>query len=210
MGFLRAGLGMTSARISRPGSGGWSNRLAMTSFSTKLPSGKTLAAVMGSATAAAALTGSLMTWEGKENVGYLDLAKIPTACFGDTNDVVVGKFYTDGECKARLERQAIVHVEGVLACVPTLRGKDAFLHAAGSMAYNIGVRNFCTSTAAARFKSGSWLWGCEAIGPYFIVTRKDGSKVAKSGFINVSKKPVQGLINRRTYEMHICLQGLAA
>ncbi|SCW56345.1 lysozyme [Sphingobium faniae] len=175
---------------------------------------KTLAALMGSAAVAGALTADIARWEGKKNVGYLDLAKIPTKCFGDTSDVIVGKFYSDAECAAGLDRQATVHVEGVLRCAPGLASQPQLLRASGSMAYNIGVAGWCGSTAASRFKVGDWVGGCLAIGPYFTVLRKDGSTVVTSGFINArvngKLQPVDGLIFRRTYEMTVCLRGLIA
>jgi lysozyme len=183
------------------------------------PNKKTLALLMGSAAAATALTTDIVRWEGMKNVGYLDLAKIPTKCGGDTNDVIVGKFYSDAECQVSLDRQAIVHVEGVLKCTPGLKAKPQVLRAAGLTTYNIGIGGYCSSTAAARFKASNWKGGCEALGPYFTVTRKDGSRVQTSGFINITVgydkktgkailKPIQGLINRRTYERDVCLKGL--
>lgn len=179
----------------------------MSNYRTKLT------ALLGSAAAVTALLSTVSLHEGKENVGYLDIAKIPTACYGDTQDVKVGKFYTDAECQVRLERQALAHVEGVVKCVPGLAGKGGILRATGSMAYNIGVGGFCNSTAGGRFKAGDMLGGCLAVGPYFVVQRKDGSSVVTSGFINARKdgklQPVQGLINRRTYEMDLCLRGIA-
>ncbi|WP_289145027.1 glycoside hydrolase family protein [uncultured Sphingobium sp.] len=181
--------------------------MAQASYRTRL------IALMGSAAAATALVTGISTHEGKENVGYLDIAKIPTACYGDTQDVVVGKFYNDAECQVRLERQALTHVEGVVKCVPGLKGRGGILRGVGSTAYNIGIGGFCGSTAAARFKAGDWIGGCLAIGPYFVVQRKDGSSVVTSGFINarISGKlqPVQGLINRRVWEMDQCIRGIA-
>lgn len=172
-----------------------------------------LVALMGSAAAATALLSGVSTHEGKKNVGYLDIAKIPTACYGDTQDVVVGKFYSDAECQSRLERQALIHVEGVVQCIPGLKGKGGILRAVGSMAYNVGVGAVCGSTAASRFKAGDLVGGCLAVGPYFVVGRTDGTSVVTSGFINarISGKlqPVQGLINRRTWEMDQCIRGIA-
>lgn len=182
--------------------------MAQSSYRTRL------IALMGSAAAATALLTGISTHEGKKNVGYVDLAKIPTACYGDTVDVKVGKFYSDAECQTRLERQALVHVEGVVQCLPVLKGKGGVLRAVGSMAYNVGVGAVCNSTAASRFKAGDMLGGCLAIGPYFVVQRKDGSSVVTSGFINArvnggALQPVQGLINRRAYEMDQCVRGIA-
>lgn len=180
--------------------------MAQTSYRTKL------IALMGSAAAATALLTGVADHEGKKNVGYYDIARIPTACFGDTENVQVGKFYSDAECQLRLERQALVHVEGVVQCVPGLKGRGGIIRAAGSTAYNIGVGGFCGSTAASRFKVGDWIGGCLALGPYFVVARKDGSSVVTSGFINARIKgklqAVQGLINRRVWEMDQCIRGI--
>jgi lysozyme len=178
----------------------------MSNYRTKL------IALLGSAAAATALLTGIGDQEGKKNVGYLDIAKIPTACYGDTNDVKVGKFYSDAECMVRLERQALTHVEGVVQCAPNLKGKGGILRAVGSTAYNVGVGGWCGSTAATRFKAGDLLGGCLATGPYFVVLRKDGSSVVTSGFINAringKLQPVQGLINRRTWEMDQCIRGI--
>ena len=109
------------------------------------PAKTTIAGVMGSAALAAALLGGLTQWEGKKNVGYLDIVGIPTACMGDTNNVVVGKFYSDAECRARLEQQAIVHVSEVKRCTPSIGGGQ--LVAAGGTLLVSG--DFSGATAVA-------------------------------------------------------------
>ncbi|WP_327752913.1 hypothetical protein VVT58_15585 [Sphingobium sp. SJ10-10] len=186
----------------------------MPSFMANSAPKKTLAVLLGSAVAATALTADIKLWEGSKNVGYLDIAKIPTKCSGDTTDVVVGKLYTDAECAASLDKQAIVHVDGVLQCAPGLAGRPQLIRASGLMAYNVGIAAWCDSTAGKRFKVGDWLGGCLATGPYFTVLRKDGATVVTSGFINSringKLQPVDGLIFRRTYEMTVCLRGLIA
>ena len=63
----------------------------------------------------------IATWEGKENVGYKDIVGVPTACYGDTQNVEVGKRYTDTECLERLDRQIANHAAPVLNCTPNLR-----------------------------------------------------------------------------------------
>ena len=152
----------------------------------------TIAGVMGSTALAAALLSGLTRWEGKKNVGYLDIVKIPTACMGDTNDVVVGKFYSDAECRARLERQAIVHVSEVKRCTPSIGGGQ--LVAAGLLAYNIGGAAYCKSTVDRMFDAGKIRAGCDA----FRMWNKAGGKV------------VRGLVNRREFERTLCLQGVPA
>jgi lysozyme len=159
----------------------------------RAPRPTTLAGLIG-AGCAAALCANLITLEGKKNVGYLDIVGIPTACVGDTKDVIVGKFYTDAECTARLERQAMSHAAEVIQCTPRLRGRDSQLVAAGLLAYNIGGPAYCRSTVDRQFDAGNWRAGCDA----FRMWNKAGGKV------------VRGLVNRREFEITICKKGLPA
>lgn len=153
---------------------------------------KTLAGVMGSASAAALLLATLTGYEGKRNVGYRDIVGIPTTCMGDTRDVVVGKFYSDAECQARLSAQAIVHVAEVKRCTPAITGNQ--LVAAGSLAYNIGGGAYCGSTIARRFNAGDLRGGCNA----FLAWNRAGGRV------------IAGLARRREGERALCLKGLAS
>ena len=154
------------------------------------PGGR-LAALLG-APAAAALMATIALWEGYEPTGYRDLVGVPTACWGYTADVEVGRTYDHAECEARLERQALAHVEPVLRCTPGLAGRPDQLIAAGSLAYNIGPRAYCRSTVARRFNAGDLKGGCDA----FLMWNKAGGRV------------VRGLANRRRHEREICLRGL--
>ena len=144
------------------------------------PAKTTIAGVMGSAALASALLGGLTQWEGKRNVGYLDIVDIPTACMGDTNNVVVGKFYSDTECRARLEQQAIVHVKEVKRCTPSIGGGQ--LVAAGLLAYNIGGAAYCKSTVDRMFDASNIRAGCDA----FRMWNKAGGKFVRGLFIDVS------------------------
>jgi len=180
---------MTVSKPSRPISAA-ANTNARAKLST--PAKTTIAGVMGSAALASALLGGLTQWEGKKNVGYLDIVGIPTACVGDTNNVVVGKFYSDAECRARLEQQAIVHVNEVKRCTPSIGGGQ--LVAAGLLAYNIGGAAYCQSTVDRMFDAGNIRAGCDA----FRMWNKAGGKV------------VRGLVNRREFERTLCLQGVPA
>ncbi len=157
------------------------------------PAGATLAGLIG-ASAASLLLAGLTTWEGKRNVGYLDIVGVPTACMGDTVNVVVGKVYSDAECQARLDKQALAHTAEVLRCTPGLRGRDNQLIAAGLLAYNIGGPAYCRSTVARQFNAGRWRAGCDA----FRLWNRAGGRV------------VRGLVNRRAFEREICLKGLPA
>lgn len=146
-----------------------------------------LAGIVGAA-AAAILYTVVPNFEGTVNVGYLDIAGIPTKCMGDTTDVVVGHRYTDAECRESLETQLIAHAGPVIECVPQLRGHPYQLAASVSLAYNIGVNAFCGSTAAKRFRSGDWAGACRAFAMW---TRAGGEVIA-------------GLVKRRAAERALC------
>ncbi|ODU22788.1 MAG: glycosyl hydrolase [Sphingomonas sp. SCN 67-18] len=148
---------------------------------------KTLASVIGFLAAGFA-TVTVATHEGEERVGYVDIAGIATKCFGDTNDAVVGKRYTREECEASLERQLIAHAEPIMKCTPGLKGRPYATAASVSLAYNIGTKAFCNSTAARRFNAGDVAGGCSAI----LMWNKAGGRV------------VQGLVNRRLNEAALC------
>lgn len=128
---------------------------------------------------------------------YLDLASIPTACDGITKGVKMGQVYTEAQCAMMLERELVIHAQGVMACSPGLRGagRDYQRAAAVSLAYNIGVAGYCKSTAARRFNAGDYRGGCEAFMSW--------NKARVGGAL----RPVQGLTNRRVRERAICLKG---
>ncbi|WP_114954326.1 lysozyme [Sphingosinicella terrae] len=154
-----------------------------------------LAALIG-LPAAGALLATIAAWEGYEPEPYVDLAGVPTICWGDTQDVRMGRAASRAECEARLERQALAHLGPVLACVPQLRGREGPLIAAGSLAYNIGTRAFCRSTAARHFRAGDWRGGCDALTAW------------NKARVNGRLVPVRGLTRRRRHEREICLRGL--
>lgn len=125
---------------------------------------------------------------------YLDAVRVPTACDGITKGVRMGQTYTEAQCGQLLEQELIVHAEGVIACVPALVGRGQQIAAAVSLAYNVGVRAFCGSTAARMFRAGRWADGCRA----FAMWNKAGGKV------------LAGLVARRRREQAMCLTGLPA
>lgn len=144
---------------------------------------------------AVALFGLIASFEGKSNVGYRDVIGVATTCFGDTDNVVVGKRYSDAECIERLDRQIAAHAAPVLEITPGLRAPERRnqLIAAVSLTYNIGAANYRKSTVARRFSAGDWRGGCDAI----LAWNRAGGRV------------IQGLVRRREAEREICLKGLS-
>lgn len=149
------------------------------------------------AAALAVAVPALQTDEGKKNVDYLDIARVPTACFGHTGpDVQVGRRRTDAECEALLVEDAREHMDGALRCTPQIAGNPAVLAAVTRLTFNIGVAGYCGSTIARRFKAGDLRGGCDA----FLLWNK--------ARVNGRVQEVRGLTNRRRSERAMCLEGL--
>lgn len=130
---------------------------------------------------------------------YLDIAGVPTACDGITKGVKMGQRYTEAQCAAMLERELVVHAQGVMRCTPALAGdgRDHQRVAAVLLAYNIGVGAYCGSTVAKRFNAGQWRAACDAFGMW------------NKARVNGTLRPVAGLTARRGRERAICLRGVA-
>jgi lysozyme len=150
---------------------------------------KKLAAIIGT-TAVAGLIAVVGMFEGKSNDPYLDIVNVPTVCFGETR--VEMRHYTDAECDDMLAEGLADFAKPVLERNPTLKGHDAQLIAATSLAYNIGAAAYARSTVAKRFSAGDWKGACDA----FLMWAKAGGR------------EVKGLRVRREKERAICLRGL--
>jgi lysozyme len=155
--------------------------------------GKVTAAAAAIAAASLLAMPGIRQWEGLRTAPYLDIVGVPTVCYGETR--VPMRTYTVAEC----EGMALATLQqdfgpAVVRCVPGLATGARRHQLAASMllAYNIGARGFCGSTAARRFNAGQWRAGCQA----FLKWNRAGGRV------------VPGLINRRQHEVAICLQGL--
>ncbi|WP_374189769.1 lysozyme [Burkholderia oklahomensis] len=158
----------------------------------------TLVGVVGAA--AAALLFSIVTkFEGVKLVGYLDPVGIPTKCMGDTRDVVVGKAYSEAECRASLETQLIAHAQPVLRCTPGLKNRPYQLAAAVSFAYNVGPNAYCNSTTAKRFSAGDWRGACRAL---------NESDSGRPQWVTAGGRVLPGLVKRRAAERALCERGL--
>jgi len=140
--------------------------------------------------AAIALVG---TWEGLRLTAYRDVVGVPTVCYGETLGVKLGDRHTKAECDAMLLASLQKHEAGMRKCLKApdaipARSYVAFV----SLTYNIGVGAFCRSTARNRLNSGDLKGACEA-GTWF---KKAGGRV------------IPGLVNRRSAEHRLCLEGL--
>lgn len=142
-----------------------------------------------------ALISGACLWEGTKYEAYYDGGGVATVCTGYTKNVIFGKRYSKEECSAYLRAELKEHGQGVLNCItqPLQQHQyDAFT----LMAYNVGVKGFCGSRAVKLFNAGNVMEACRAMayGP-------KGEPV----WAYDNGKYVQGLHNRRLFEMKMCL-----
>lgn len=150
---------------------------------------KKLTATVG-VSAAAMLVAFVGQWEGKRNDPYRDIVGVMTVCYGETR--VAMRRYSDAECNDMLAKGLSEFAAPVLARNPELKGHDAQLVAATSLAYNVGAANYRKSNAAKLFSARRWKEACNA----FLAWRFAGGK------------EVKGLLRRRQDERALCLRGL--
>lgn len=138
---------------------------------------------------------------------YLDIVGVATACDGITTykgkPLARNHTFTEAQCTVMLEEELVKHAKGVMACSPGLALSPATLtekrregprFASVSLAYNVGVGAYCSSTARRRFNAHDYAGGCTAL-TWF---NKAGGRV------------VRGLVNRRNKEAKVCYEGLGA
>ena len=135
-------------------------------------------------------------WEGLRLAAYRDIVGVWTVCYGETKGVRPGDRYTKAECDAMLARELISYRSRLhqYFSSETLAGR---LHvhrdtAYTSLAYNVGVGGAGKSTATRRLNAGDIAGGCKAITWW----NRAGDRI------------VRGLVNRRSDEVALCLQGL--
>lgn len=145
-------------------------------------------------TVSAALLSGAALWEGVRYTPYKDIVGVTTVCYGETKNVENRK-YSPEECKRMLKTELAEYGRGVLNCVNvplTQNQYDAFT----LFAYNVGVSGFCNSRANKLLNERKYEAACTALafGP-------KGEPV----WSYAGGKFVQGLQNRRVYEMKLCL-----
>lgn len=131
-------------------------------------------------------------WEGKRNDPYKDIVGVWTVCYGETR--VAMKSYSDKECLTMLNEGVEDFAEPVLQMTPTLVDKPYAAAAATSLAYNIGIGAYKTSTVRKKFLRGDIRGGCDGLLAW--------SKARVKGKLVT----VKGLLNRRNAERTICMK----
>lgn len=150
-------------------------------------------------TAAALATAIAIPAEGLRQYAYYDPPGVLTVCYGSTTDVVKGKKYSLGECRARLDADMMAAVRQVELCAPGL--PDPVLAAFADAVYNLGPRIACdtsSSTAARLLKYRNFEAACNQL-PRWNKARVGGAMMA-----------LPGLTKRREAERQLCLSGVPA
>lgn len=157
-----------------------------------------------SAVALLAATAIISQWEGKRNVGYLDIIGVPTYCYGGIGpEAKVGRRYSDDACRQQLAEDVRSHAAPLAKCL-TRPLPDKTYAAIISLSFNIGPAGVC-KTAAFRpdkpftgqglawyFNNGYTVQGCNAFGRY----------------VYAAGRKIKGLVNRRQSERALCLAGV--
>lgn len=163
----------------------------------KIP-GKIIASValviLLGAGAAQLTVNEIADYEGYVPEAYKDPIGIWTKCFGSTLNVTPNAKYSFEHCVKSLNHEVELHAGPILKCVPELaRQPDKVKAAMVSMAYNIGVGGFCSSSVARYANEGRWEAACKRIAQIY--------KTAGG-------KELPGLVKRRRAESRLCLEGV--
>jgi lysozyme len=92
-------------------------------------------------------------------------AKVPTACAGVTQGIVLGKVYSEDECLTKTAQALVQHAGPITQCLPDSYPASGAPYLAGMVdtAYNIGVGAFVGSSMCRRMKAADYRGACEAV-----------------------------------------------
>ena len=148
--------------------------------------------VIGALTGVLGMTGALVTWfEGRSLMAYLDPVGIPTICEGVTQGVKLGDRATPAQCDQLLQRELRIALTAVDRQV-RVPMPDTRRAAFGSFVYNVGERQFSSSTLLRLLNSGDVRGACAQL----------------SRWVYAGGKQLAGLVNRRAAERELCEVGL--
>lgn len=153
------------------------------------------AAAGGTLAIAAVLQSHFESSNQRPLVPYRDPANIWTVCHGVTGpEVVPGKTYTTAECEA-LERKHLAIAEAAARRQIVVYDRlNRFQQAAlVDFTYNAGEGNLASSTMRRLFNSGQTDAGCRELIKW-VKSRVNGALIT-----------LDGLVDRRSVEMELCL-----
>lgn len=130
-------------------------------------------------------------YEGYRGEAYLPTKNdVPTIGFGETAGVKIGQKTTPDRALVQLLKSTEAHADGIRQCikVPLYQHEfDAYV----SMAYNIGVGNFCKSTLVKKLNAGDYTGACSEM----------------KHWVYQKGKVLPGLVRRREAEYRQCMGG---
>lgn len=132
-------------------------------------------------------------WEGLKLYSYRDVIGVWTACYGETRGIKPGMRFTRAQCDTMLIDGLEDFEAGMRACLtrPDAIPEKPYV-AFLSLAYNVGAGTFCQSSVARKANAGDLRGACDALMLY----------------VNAGGRRIQGLVNRRTAERKLCLEGV--
>ena len=148
--------------------------------------------VVGALSLSAAGLVGIAGYEGYSDEAYIPIpGDAPTIGFGSTEGVKMGDTITVPQALERLSRD-VGEAEDCVNNAIRVRISQKTYDALVSLAYNIGCKNFSSSTLVQKFNSGDLVGGCKEIKRWVF---SGGEKV-------------KGLERRREIEYQSCLEGI--
>jgi lysozyme len=152
---------------------------------------------VGAVASAAVIAGTvafLKPWEGLMTKPYRDIVGVVTWCYGETQGEAKTS-YSPKECSDLLAARIQDYYGPISACWgPEVEARmtDNMRIAFTSSAYNFGTGAFCKSSMVRLLKDGEFRAACDALMLY----------------VRAGGRVIRGLVNRRSAERKLCLQGL--
>lgn len=148
----------------------------------------------GAAGAIALAVVFIKPWEGLWTTAQVDTigtGRPVTVCYGETEGVKLGQRFTKEQCSDMLKAKLPRYAAEIAPCIKVpISDKERAAYI--SFAYNVGSAGFCRSSAASRLNAGDHRGACDAL----------------MGWTKAQGKVVKGLVNRRTAERKLCLEGV--
>ena len=133
---------------------------------------------------------------------------VPTIGFGSTEGVQMGDKISVPQALERLMRDVGNAESAIAKCVTvplTQSEYDAFV----SFVFNLGERNFCSSTLVKKLNAGDYEGACLELKRWTCGPDPTGrySKQFPDHKCGKGKSPLPGLISRREKEFQMCMEG---
>lgn len=145
--------------------------------------------------------------EGLRTSAYLDIAKVPTICYGSTVGVKMGDVKTKKECDDLLKKEVEQFMKQTYDSIK-VEVSPQTLSALTSFSYNVGIGAFRNSTLLRTLNSGDVPAACLGMMDWVCITvpKGTGDIGGLCHKADRSKQFSRGLFNRRKEEVIQCLQ----